>query len=64
MGLFAEPSFLEGFARVLDIGGTMQEYNTSGTGEEADAKALRNDWLAVGDDLRFSIKNHERELAK
>ena len=29
--LFAEPSFLEGMARVVDFGGTLNEYNRSAT---------------------------------
>lgn len=58
--LFAGPSFLEGVARVLDVGVTLQEYN-----EEAhpDVNALKNDWRAVGDDLKSSLTLYERTLA-
>ena len=56
--LFAEPSFWEGVARVLDLGATLQEYNTSETEQQADAKAIRDDWRAVGYDLRSSIKTY------
>ena len=49
--LFARPSFIEGMARVLDMGGTLNEYNTSPTGEEADAIALWSDWAAIGQDM-------------
>jgi hypothetical protein len=62
--LFAEPSFVEGVSRVLDVGGTMQEYNTSETENEADIEALKNDWRAVGEDLAFSIKRYEQKLPK
>ena len=62
--LFANPSFLEGMSRVLDLGATLQEYNTSNTEQEADTEALKNDWRAIGDDLKFSIKNYEQGLAK
>ena len=62
--LFAEPSFIEGMSRVIDLGGTLQEYNTSETENKADMEALRSDWRAVGDDLKFSIKNYEQKLAK
>ena len=62
--LFAEPSFVEGMARVLDIGGTLQEYNTSPTEREADIESLRNDWRAVGADLRGAFKNYEQEVQK
>lgn len=50
--LFARPSFIEGCARVLDFGDTLNEYNTALSPEQADAIALYLDWLAVGNDLR------------
>ena len=49
--LYARPSFVEGVARLLDFGGVLNEYNQSRTGREADWKALRADWITVGDDL-------------
>lgn len=49
--LFAQPSFLEGMGRVLDFGGTLNEYNRARTPEEADAIAAWADWSAVGADL-------------
>jgi hypothetical protein len=63
--LFAEPSFLEGVSSVLDIHGELHKtYNTSKTANEADKKALQNDWRAVGDDLKVSISKYEQELAR
>lgn len=62
--LFAEPSLIEGVSRVLDLGGTLQNYNSSETEQKADAEEIKNDWLAVGDDLRFSISNYEQEFSK
>jgi len=59
--LFAKPSFLEGMARVLDIGGTLTEFNRLPTSEEADANAIRQDWEAVGLDLLAAV---EREKAR
>ena len=54
--LFAEPSLVEGLASVLDVGGLLhKDYNTSESEQEADRKALQNDWRAVGDDIRVSI---------
>ena len=50
--LFARPSFLEGVARILDLGTTLNEYNKS---IDADATALTMDMYAVGDDLREAI---------
>lgn len=60
--LFAEPSFLEGMARTLDLGNTLQKYNSSDTEEEADSEALKNDWRAVGEDIRSSILTYERKV--
>ena len=59
--LFATPSFLSGMAQVLDMGGTMVEYNTQKTGIEADRIALLNDWMAVGNDLRTVMKQYEQQ---
>jgi hypothetical protein len=56
--LFARPSFCEGVARVLDLGGTLQIYNESKTEEEADLKAIENDWLAVGLDMKEAINKY------
>ena len=51
--LFAEPSFTEGMARVLDIGGVLDTYNTSLTEKQADFWALFSDWRTVGQDLQI-----------
>ncbi len=53
--LFARPSFLEGWARIVDFGGTLQEYNRSPTDQAADFYALAADWRAVGLDIRQAI---------
>ena len=62
--LFARPSFIEGMARVLDLGATLQTYNKSETPEEADYLALLSDWTATGNDLKFVIKKYERDGTK
>lgn len=49
--LFVTPTFLLGAASVLDIGGTLIEYNTSKSELEADTKAIRSDWQMVGQDI-------------
>ncbi len=59
--LYAEPSFLEGMARVVDIGGTLQTYNVSKTEQEADIAAMKNDWRAVGEDIQTSIADYEQQ---
>ncbi len=59
--LFAMPSFLDGMASALDLGGTLMEYNQSVAPREADIAALRSDWLAVGDDIRQAFQAFEHE---
>jgi len=59
--LFARPSFLEGVARALDLGGTLQEYNSSRSPEQADALALEADWRVVGADLLRAMRELSEE---
>ncbi len=49
--LFAQPSFLSGLGRTLDLHGHYVEYNISRTEDEADIQALICDWLMVQQDL-------------
>lgn len=51
--LYAEPSVAEGIARLIDLGGTLVEYNVS---HEPDQIAIRADWRAIGADLRTVIR--------
>ncbi len=60
--LFARPSFIEGIARLLDFGGTLQEYNRSVTPSQADHRALCMDAEVIGDDLRAVINSYEEML--
>ncbi|MCX6790964.1 MAG: hypothetical protein NTV62_02090 [Candidatus Gribaldobacteria bacterium] len=59
--LFTRPSFSEGMARVLDIGGTIQTYNESTPSNKADTEALSRDWKMVGKDIKDSISVYERK---
>lgn len=54
--LFARPSFIEGFARMVDISNSLNTYNQSRNGQEADARATYEDWKAVGHDVRVSLE--------
>ena len=54
--LFATPSFCSGMARVLDLFGQFDAYNTSETAEIADSKALYCDFRVIGQDLRQTIE--------
>jgi hypothetical protein len=56
--LFGSASFLEGAGRVMDLGGSFDEYNRVGTSEQVDALMLCLDWLAIGEDLRSSIREY------
>jgi hypothetical protein len=56
-GLFARPSFLSGAARVLDLGGTFDDYNGSSSEQDADYRALQGDWAAIGSDLQKAIES-------
>jgi hypothetical protein len=49
--LFAQPSFLSGAARVLDLWCQFDDYNLSDSGSDADSKAISADWCIVGQDL-------------
>jgi hypothetical protein len=53
--LFAMPSAAEGLARLVDFGNTFDSYNATPAPGDPDARALAQDWLAVGDALREAI---------
>lgn len=46
--LFAVPSFIGGAARTLDLLGQYDRYNVSRSSQQADTRAMYNDWHAVG----------------
>ena len=54
--LFVRPSLFRGFARTLDLVGSLDSYNWAGSGQEADALASRVDWSLVGADLDAAMK--------
>ena len=62
--LFADPSFLGGAARALDIGAVLVEFNRSMTPEQADYNAISADWRAVGDDLRRAVALYETSMVE
>lgn len=61
--LYAEPSALEGVARILDFAGALNTYNLSARPDEADARALYADWCAVGDDLRTAMAQFSADVS-
>lgn len=54
--LFSMPSAYEGIGSVIDLLGVPPIYNSSATPQEADARAIRSDWLAVSDDFRKTMR--------
>lgn len=52
--LYSRPSFVEGVARVLDFGNILNRYNSSSSPQEADKRAIRADWEAVGGDIEIA----------
>ena len=54
--LYATPTFVSGMGRVIDLGATMTVFNSSDSEAEADAKAIYNDWLAIGNDMREAME--------
>ncbi|MFO7321116.1 MAG: hypothetical protein DIU68_005270 [Chloroflexota bacterium] len=59
--LFARPSFLSGVARLVDVLGTLNEYNSAPNGNLADFYATRADWKAVGDDMWEALRQFNYE---
>jgi hypothetical protein len=57
--LYADPSFISGYARTLDLFGQFDSYNQSLTPAEADAKALAADWIIAGQDIVDALEHFE-----
>lgn len=53
--LTACPSRLSGWARLLDLFGVFDDYNTSPTRPLADARALYADWIVTGEDVQRAL---------
>lgn len=62
--LFATPSFAGGMGRLIDFGGTMNVFNDSLNGDQADAIALRMDMKAIARDFNEVIRKHEQGRAE
>jgi len=60
--LFARPSFLEGAARIIDVGNCLNSYNESLSEEQADYLAIKADWAMVCQDLRQAFKQVGEEI--
>ena len=62
--LFARPSFWEGLGRIIDMGDTLTEFNSSLSEAQADRIALEQDWFAVGKDLRQAMQRFSEVAEK
>lgn len=62
--LGARPSFLEGIARLMDFGNSLNEYKSYPSGVEADHAALAKDWAMIGLDFRNATAEFEAEEAE
>ena len=59
--LFAEPCFLCGMARSLDLGAQLDSYNHTLSPAQADQLALFSDWTMVANDMWAAFDQYEDE---
>ena len=48
-------------SRVLDLGATLNEYNSAFIPGLADSLAIQSDWSIVGSDLQNAINEYDKE---
>ena len=53
--LFALPTWQEGAGRLVDFGDSLTRYNRTAAPRDPDVRATAQDWLAVGDYLRWAL---------
>jgi hypothetical protein len=56
--LFPNSSFLTGAGSVFNIAGNYFGFNYSASDEQADSRALENDWGMIGEDILDVIKKN------
>ncbi len=54
--------FLRGIARLMDFSGALNRDVFAQVLERSDADSIRADWEAVGESMRWAIKEYERDL--
>jgi hypothetical protein len=62
--LFARPSLIEGVARMVDLSNSLNDYNYARTGAQADARAIFEDWKAIGHDVQVALEKLRAEVQK
>ena len=55
------PSFSRGFTAMLDFSKPESKFQTSKTETQADTRALKSDWSAVGKDMKDAITTYDTE---
>lgn len=60
--LFLGPNFLTGMARVLDLAGTLNEYNCASIPDKADFYAIHSDWKVVGSEILKAMAIYEDQI--
>lgn len=60
--LFPKRNFFTGFASIFSIAGDVR-INTSNSGEEADCKAISNDWDMIGQDFRTALNKLNKDVS-
>jgi hypothetical protein len=59
--LFAQPSYLSGMARLIDLTGLFDTYNGSQDENHADMFAMFADWRMTGQDIGQAMEIIEQE---
>ena len=62
--LFPKTNFLVGMGSVFNVQGRYFTFNYTNSGAIADLKALESDWGVIGQDLKTSASNLEKNLKK
>jgi len=63
---FFSKDFIKGVGSILNLAGSSYRFywmRKDLTPQEQDILALKKDWEAVGNDLRYAIDKHERSLS-
>lgn len=55
--LFSSIDFVIGAGSIINLAGNYFDFNSCETSEEADKKAIENDWGVIGQDIQKSIYN-------
>jgi len=60
--LFHRTSLTDGFGSIINVAGNYYVFNYSRLGEEADQKAIENDWGVIGNDILKAVSELKKEI--